>query len=134
MDQLRKAHQLAAAARKNAHVPYSHFPVGAAAKLRGSQEITTGCNIENASFGATVCAERNAIFQAVAKHGKVRFEFIVVVTDEDPPAVPCALCLQVMAEFCDPQTEVHLATPETIKRTLRFEELLPHPFTAFEPE
>lgn len=134
MNHLRKAHELATHARTRAHVPYSHFAVGAAAKLRDSDQIVTGCNIENASFGATVCAERNAIFKAVCEHGSVGFEFMVVVTEEQPPAVPCALCLQVMAEFCDPEMEIHLATPREILRTLRFRELLPHPFTTFEAE
>lgn len=134
MDHIRKALEGAVRARTHAHVPYSHFPVGAAAKITGREEIVTGCNVENASFGATVCAERNAIFQAIAEHGKVGFDFIMVVTEEDPPAVPCALCLQVMAEFCLPEMPIHLATPDGVKRTVLLKELLPEPFTAFEAE
>ena len=133
MDHIQAALEAAVAARANAHVPYSHFAVGAAAKISGRNQVVAGCNIENASFGATVCAERTAMFSAIIDHGKVGFDFIMVVTDEDPPAVPCALCLQVMAEFCSPEMPVHLATTNGVKRTLLLKELLPEPFTAFDP-
>lgn len=132
MDQIQEALAGATRARDRAHAPYSHFPVGAAAKVSGREELVYGCNVENASFGATVCAERNAIFSAIAEHGKVGFDFLMVVTEAEPPAVPCALCLQVMAEFCGPQMPVHLATPEGVKRTVLFKDLLPEPFTAFD--
>ncbi|MFP4300944.1 MAG: cytidine deaminase [Spirochaetaceae bacterium] len=131
MDQIQEALEGALEARRHAYVPYSNFPVGAAAKVAGKAEIVYGCNVENASFGATVCAERNAIFTAVAKYGRVAFDFLMVLTEANPPAVPCALCLQVMAEFCDPKMPIHLATPEGVQRTLLLEELLPEPFTAF---
>lgn len=131
MDHIEEALKRASAARGHAHVPYSNFPVGAAVKLSGSDEIIAGCNIENASFGATVCAERTAIFSAVAAHGEVEFDFLMVLTEADPPAVPCALCLQVMAEFCSPEMPVHLASPRGVERTLRLEDLLPEPFTNF---
>lgn len=132
MDQIQEALEGALEARGHAHVPYSHFPVGAAAKISGLEEIVYGCNVENASFGATVCAERNAIFSAVARHGKVAFDFLMVLTDASPPAVPCALCLQVMAEFCDPEMPIHLATPQGVQRTVLLKDLLPEPFTAFD--
>lgn len=131
MDHIEEALDRATAARANAHVPYSGFPVGAAVKVAGRENVVPGCNVENASFGATVCAERTAIFSAVIAYGKVDFDFLMVVTEADPPAVPCALCLQVMAEFCRPEMPVHLATPEGVKRTVRLKDLLPEPFTSF---
>jgi homotetrameric cytidine deaminase len=82
--------------------------------------------VENASFGATVCAERNAILAAVAKFGKIKPKLLVIVTE--PEAVPCALCLQVMAEFCPPDMPVHLGTTKAPGPKVAFKDLLPRPF------
>lgn len=87
----------AKAAAKNAYCPYSRFPVGAAA-LTGDGVIATGCNVENASFGLTVCAERNAIARAVAD-GAASIVALVVYTPTPEPATPCGACRQVMAEL-----------------------------------
>ena len=134
MDKLvEKAWHVALKARENAHAPYSHFKVGAALKLKGMDEIIPGCNVENASFGATVCAERTAIQCSVANHGKTDFEFIVVVTDTDPATQPCALCLQVMSEFAHPDMPVYLANLKGVQYSITFKELLPNPFNHFEP-
>lgn len=84
-------------ARKNAYAPYSNYAVGAALLLDNG-EIITGVNIENASFGGTVCAERSAVFSAVSQ-GFKNFKAIAVVTESSPPASPCGLCRQVLAEF-----------------------------------
>lgn len=127
-----KAHQLAVEAREKAHCPYSKFHVGAALKLENSDEIIVGCNVENASYGATVCAERTAMVSAVAQFGKTPIEFIVVVTDTKPATQPCALCLQVMAEFCKPSMSVFLANTKEVETEVTFGELLPNPFTRFE--
>ena len=93
------AYKAALKTRNHSHSPYSRFKVGAAVQLKGKPAAITGCNVENASYGATICAERNAIFAAVAAHGKIKPEFLVVVTGEAEATVPCALCLQVLAEF-----------------------------------
>ncbi len=94
---LKKAVSFAKKARDNAYAPYSNFKVGAAVVTR-SGKIFTGCNIENASYGLTICAERVAIFKAVSE-GERDISSIVVVTDTNPPAAPCGACRQVMREF-----------------------------------
>ena len=87
----------AASVRDNAWAPYSKYKVGAALRSK-SGEIYTGCNVENATFGATTCAERNAIAAAIAA-GAREFDAIAVVTHSSPPAMPCGICRQVLAEF-----------------------------------
>ena len=84
-------------AREAAYTPYSHFKVGAAA-LTADGNLYTGCNIENASYGLTVCAERTAIFSAVAA-GEKRISTVAVIADTPKPTAPCGACRQVMAEF-----------------------------------
>ncbi len=82
---------------KQAYAPYSGFQVGAALLTKGGR-VYVGCNIENASFGATVCAERTAIFKAVSE-GEREFDRIAIVCSEGRKAYPCGICLQVMSEF-----------------------------------
>ena len=84
-------------AMRHAYAPYSNFPVGAAA-LVDDGRIIVGCNVENASYGLTICAERAAVCAAVSA-GALRFRRAVVVSDVDPPAAPCGACRQVLAEF-----------------------------------
>jgi cytidine deaminase len=93
-------------ARKHAYTPYSNFQVGAAV-LTKNNHVFLGCNIENASYGLTNCAERTAIFKAISE-GEKDIEAIVVVGDTDGPIAPCGACRQVMAEFCDENTKVIL--------------------------
>lgn len=125
----------AKAAREHAYVRYSGFRVGAALHLTSTGQIVTGCNVENASYGATVCAERTAVLSAITLAGPDQVagmvDHIVVVTDADPPAVPCALCLQVLQEFCAPSLKIHLADLDGVRRSFTLEELLPYPFSSF---
>jgi cytidine deaminase len=88
---------LARSVREKAYAPYSHFPVGAAIRTR-SGRVYCGCNVENLSFGLTICAERAAVFAAVAA-GEKEFEAIAVVADSVQPVTPCGACRQVLAEF-----------------------------------
>ena len=88
----------ARAARENAHAPYSNFRVGAALRAR-SGRIFTGCNVENATYGLTVCAERVAIFKAISE-GERGFDAIAVVTDTAVLTPPCGACRQIIWEFC----------------------------------
>lgn len=129
---VQNAHKLALAARKNAHAPYSRFKVGAAIKIKGVAEPVVGANVENASFGATMCAERSALFSSIAAFGKVKPEFVVVVTAEQKGTFPCGLCLQVLAEFCTGSVDIYLGNEQEITQHKKFSELLPHAFRAFE--
>ena len=111
----------------NAYCPYSNFPVGAAI-LTKDGAIFSGCNVENASFGLAMCAERNAIFQAVSKtDGPVEIEMIVVYTPTSTPTAPCGACRQVINEF-GPDAEVISVCegPETMR--MRLPDLLPSSF------
>lgn len=123
----------AIAARKRSYSPYSHFQVGAAL-LGRSGKVYTGCNIENAAYTPTNCAERTAFFKAISE-GEKEFEMIAIVggpaksarTDYCPP---CGVCRQVMAEFCDPKAfRVLMARAETDYRECSLEEVLPFGFT-----
>ncbi|EIA19538.1 cytidine deaminase [Listeria fleischmannii] len=115
-------------AREYAYVPYSKFPVGAAL-VTDSDEVVLGCNIENASFGLTNCAERTAIFKAVSE-GKTNFKKLVVVADTDGPVSPCGACRQVISEFCDKDMPVVLTNLKGDAVTVTVETLLPGAFTS----
>jgi cytidine deaminase len=120
--------QLALDAMKNSYSPYSQKQVGASLELE-SGEVFQGCNIENSSFGGTVCAERVAVWNAVSTHGpNVRIKRVVVATDASPPWFPCGLCRQVVNEFATSDCRVTLVntTGEVLEFT--FKELLPHGF------
>jgi cytidine deaminase len=112
-------------ARENAYAPYSNFSVGAA-MLMSSGEIYKGSNVENASIGATVCAERSAISNAVV-HGDRHIEALAVVTDLDRPAAPCGICRQVLSEFAD-ELPILMASPTGEREFTTLDELLPHRF------
>jgi cytidine deaminase len=98
----------AALAAKNAHAPYSKFQVGAAL-FTDDLRTFTGCNVENASYGLTICAERNAVATAVASGWK-KFTVVAIVSSGAKPAYPCGACRQVLAEFCAPDTLILVAS------------------------
>jgi cytidine deaminase len=125
-DEVRKAFALAKKVRGKAHAPYSSFKVGASLIAHDGQ-LFTGCNVENASYGGAVCAERVAILKAVSE-GYHRFRDIVVVTDAPEPAFPCAFCLQIMAEFFEPETRIWVADLKAVRSVHAFKFLLPKPF------
>ncbi len=117
--------EAARAAREHAVADFSHFRVGAALET-ATGEIISGCNIENATYGLTVCAERVAIFKALSE-GKRSFRRIAVVADTQSPTPPCGACRQIIWEFCG-DAEVIIANLTTVSATLRMSELLPLPF------
>lgn len=115
-------------ARTNAYAPYSNFCVGAAL-LTKDEKIFTGCNIENASYSGTNCAERTAIFKAISE-GATDFTAIAIVGGSKGPirnfCPPCGICRQIMAEFCSPKNfQIILATDETNYKIFTLQELLP---------
>jgi cytidine deaminase len=117
----------AKAAMKKAHAPYSKFRVGAAF-VTTSGEVFTGCNVENASYGLTNCAERTAIFSAVAKlGGKMRIKAIVVTNDQGVPCSPCGACRQVIYEF-GPDATVYFLSKKGEWTEVAITELLPEGF------
>jgi cytidine deaminase len=120
--------------RLNAYAAYSNYQVGAAIVSASSNKIYGGCNVENSSYGAAICAERNAILKMISEEGPTGIKLVSIVSKDTPPAPPCALCLQVLAEFCRADTEFHLYNTDYIEgengihQVYKFEELLPHPF------
>jgi cytidine deaminase len=112
-------------ARENAHAPYSNFRVGAA--LRSSSgRIFGGCNVENATYGLTMCAERVAIFKAVSE-GERGFRAIAVITDTDALTPPCGACRQLIWEFCG-DIPVSMANLKGKIEVVQMRELFPRPF------
>ncbi|WP_353255475.1 cytidine deaminase [Hyphomonas sp.] len=116
----------ALAVQQRAYAPYSDYRVGAAL-LTEDGGIVTGCNVENATFGATCCAERTAVFSAVAA-GHRSFRAIAVVTSGAEPGTPCGICRQVLAEFGG-DMDVLCFTPGGAEQTHRLSQLLPFAFT-----
>lgn len=111
--------------RERAYAPYSRFRVGAALRTT-SGGIIAGCNVENASYGLCVCAERTAIGTAVSQ-GMESFDALAVVSDASPPAPPCGQCLQTLAEFAD-DLDIVIANPQGERLRIRLSELLPFRF------
>lgn len=114
--------------REKAYVPYSKFKVGAAL-LTKDGKVYTGCNIENASYGLTNCAERTALFKAVSE-GDLEFSAIAVVADTAGPVPPCGACRQVMVELCKPDTKVYLTNLKGDVQETTVAELLPGAFSS----
>lgn len=112
-------------ALENAHAPYSNYKVGAAL-LCADGSIFKGCNVENASFGLTNCAERTALFSAIAA-GQTEFTAIAIAASGEPAPFPCGACRQVLAEFCDPDFPVYIKQSEGYE-SIPLGELLPHSF------
>ncbi len=119
----------AAKARANAYVPYSRFAVGAVA-LDADGNLHHGCNVENAAYGPTNCAERTALFRAIADGRRAgEFRAVAVIGDTDQPISPCGVCRQVLAELCEPDMPVVLANLQGETRVTTVSELLPGAFS-----
>src|SRR5580704_3914993 len=125
--QVEKLVAAARAVRLNAHARFSHFLVGAALESAGG-DIITGCNIENATYGLTVCAERVAVWKAISE-GYREFKRVVIVADTEAPTPPCGACRQILWEFGG-DIEVVLADLREVKGVYSLSKLLPHPFDA----
>lgn len=115
----------ALAVRENAFAPYSKFKVGAAIEDGGGR-IHTGCNVENATYGLTLCAERVAVFKAISE-GVRQFRRIAVAADTEVLTPPCGACRQILWEFCG-DVEIVLVNPRGKTETHRLKDLFPKPF------
>ena len=122
-----KLTEAALAARKNAHAPYSKFKVGAALEDENGR-IFTGCNVENATYGLTVCAERVAVWKAISE-GARKFRAIAIAADTRTLTPPCGPCRQILWEFCG-DIEVTLVNPAGKRETFHLKEIFPRPFDA----
>ncbi len=125
--QFEKLAEAARSAREKAFAPFSGFKVGAALQTE-SGKIFTGCNIENASYGLTLCAERVAIFKAISE-GERNFTKLAVVADTDSLTPPCGACRQIIWEFCG-DAEIILSNLEGKVEVMKMSELLPRAFDA----
>lgn len=128
--QLARLEEAARLAARRSYSPYSGFPVGAAL-LTATGTIIAGCNVENACYGLSLCAERSAIVRAVAE-GHRYFTALVVYTPTDAPTLPCGACLQVLAEFGPDMPVYGLCDGNRCTQTT-LKELLPHPFQLIDP-
>ena len=117
----------AMAARKKAYAPYSKFMVGASV-MTESQKIYNGCNIENSSFGATICAERVAIFKAISEEGYTKIKYLLLVAD---PPIPCGICRQVLSNFCEDDMPIIATNGKGEIDLFQFRDILPMPFKDF---
>jgi len=124
---MNKLIEAAIEARQHAHAPFSHFQVGAALEDQNGR-IFTGCNIENATYGLTICAERVAVFKAISE-GARKFVRVAVAADTDVLTPPCGACRQILWEFCG-DVELTLANLQGKTETLRLKDLFPRPFDA----
>jgi len=123
----KKLIQKAAEARKKAYAPYSKFKVGAAL-LTKKGKVYTGANVENSSYGLSMCAERVALFDAVSS-GEKEFSRLVIVANTRNPITPCGACRQILLEFCD-DLEIISATIKGKAKGFTLKELYPFPFKA----
>ena len=114
-------------ARERAHAPFSRFKVGAAIEDENGR-VFTGCNVENATYGLTICAERVAVFKAVSE-GATKLKRVVVVADTDILTPPCGACRQILWEFC-PDAELILANTAGKRESMSMKEIFPRPFDA----
>ena len=125
----RELMEMAAQAAKNAYVPYSRFPVGAALECSDGT-VFTGCNVENAAYGSTLCAERTALVKAVSEGCRTGGTALAIAGSGEDFCWPCGACRQMLYEFA-PQLRVLAARPDGTFRAAALSELLPH---AFGPE
>lgn len=115
---------------KNSHAPYSKLNVVAALKVKAVDEVVCGVNVENASYGATICAERSAFCSAVSEFGSANYEFIVIIsTAPGEPIPPCGMCLQVLQEFVGKDFPIYLGDTQALHKKFLLSELVPHGFS-----
>ena len=124
----KELHQQAVKSGEGSYSPYSDHKIGAALVLSNGKTYG-GANIENASYGGTVCAERVAIWKALSENPGTKVTEICVVSDAKTPWPPCGLCRQVLAKFAAPSALIHVGDLHSVHRSFRLSELLPEAFT-----
>jgi cytidine deaminase len=124
-----KAYGMAKTARENAYATYSKVKVGAAIKVKGSDKIYAGSNVEFVVNGISVCAERSAISAAVTGQGKPEIEFVVVCSNTEPALYPCGVCMQALSEFCDGELDIYISNPTGIVAKSKFREIFTHQYS-----
>ncbi|MEK2688266.1 cytidine deaminase [Bdellovibrio sp. GT3] len=127
-DMQKKLYDAACVAQKRAHAPYSGAHIGAAVLMADGQ-IFNGCNVENASYGGTVCAERVALWKAVSEGASKSVKEVMVISDADKPWPPCGFCRQVIAEFGSEETVIYTANLSGKMKTFKFGDIFPEAFT-----
>ena len=116
---------------ENAYAPFSNFRVGTAI-LSEKGNIYKGCNVEDASFGGTICAERSAAVCCVSAEGATRFKAIAVASESEDPAPPCGICRQFLAQFTDSDVPVFMvSTKSEVVKMVIFGDIMPYAFTSF---
>jgi cytidine deaminase len=123
-ESIQLAYEAAKKAQSNSYSPYSKFPVGAALKFKGHDKLYTGCNVENLSFGGTICAERSAMVAAISELGQVELEYAVVIANTQKATPPCGICRQFLSEFTQDDFPVYLSNASGILKEISFKELL----------
>ncbi len=123
-----KLFELASATRQRAYAPYSNLKIGAALLTRDGKTVG-GCNLENSSYGLSICAERNAVGQAVARAGKTQILAMAIVSDTPEPCPPCGMCRQTLIEFADASLPIRTRNLRGQQQQYTLGDLLPHAFT-----
>lgn len=131
-DSVLEVHKKAVQAMSNSYAPYSNLHVACGVQLKEPRVTQLGVNVENASYGGTICAERSAVLGAISQYGKeCGFEFMVVISDfKGGPIPPCGLCLQVLKEFVSEDFLIYLGNEKAITKKNLFKEFLPYSFSS----
>ena len=123
------AFKVAGEARENAYAEHTKVKVGAAIKIKSSDKIFSGCNVEYIVTGISTCAERNTLGTIITSQGKPELEFVVVTSNTEPALYPCGVSLQAMAEFCEPDLPIYIANKTEIISQTKFSDLLTHQYS-----
>jgi cytidine deaminase len=128
---IQRGMEIARNANDLAYAPYSHFHVSVALYLEDEGDFVPGVNVENRSFGGTICAERSAFVSAISRKGSISPGFIVLYTRQESLTPPCGICLQFMSEFVPADFPVIMFNEKGLRRDARFDDLLPTRFEEF---
>lgn len=128
--EINEAFKQAQKSLEKAYAPYSKFQVASVIKLKNQEAWVTGVNVENASYGGTICAERSALVSAVSQFGKdIELEWVVITSSNPKEAIPpCGLCLQSLIEFGKPELPIYLGNKDELLKSYALKDLLPHYF------